>query len=105
MSRVSLKKGDTVTVITGKDKSKQGKIVSVDRKSGTITVEGVNIRTRFERPRKQGQKGQKVQFPAPLDPSKAMLICPSCGNPTRVGFQIQENGKKLRSCKKCKATF
>ncbi|OGE91267.1 MAG: 50S ribosomal protein L24 [Candidatus Doudnabacteria bacterium RIFCSPHIGHO2_01_FULL_50_11] len=102
---IDLKKGDTIKVMAGKDRSKTGKVVGVDRKSGLLTVEGVNIRTRFERSKRQNQKGQKVQFPAPFNPSKVMLVCPNCGQITRIGHVIASSGKKLRACKKCKSSF
>lgn len=99
--KVRIKKGDSVKVLTGKDKGKTGKVVHVNHNREMVTVEGVNVLTRFERPRKAGQKGQKVQFPAPLRVGKVSLVCPACGKPTRVGFETDEKGAKKRVCKKC----
>ncbi len=102
MIRIIFKKGDTVKVLSGKDRGKTGKIVSVDRLAGRVTVEGVNLHTRHERPKRQGQKGQKVQLPSPMNPSKLMLVCGNCGKQTRIGFEIDQQGGKYRVCKKCK---
>jgi|SRR5579872_1394789 len=100
-ANTALKKGDTVVVLAGKDKRKSGKIIEVDRRAGTVTVESINIRTRFEK--KQGTKaGTKVSFPAAMPASKLILVCPHCGKTTRVGHHFLENGSKQRICKKCK---
>ncbi len=100
INNTNLKKGDNVAVLAGKDKGKTGKIISVDRKTMRVTVEAINMRTRFEK--KRGAKGgQKITFPAPMSASKLILVCPNCGKGTRIGHQILENGKKQRICKKC----
>src|SRR5258708_1290228 len=98
MANTSLKKGDNITVLTGKDAGKTGKIISVDRKTGKITVEGINVHHRFEKA-KANKPGQKVSFPGQMFAGKVMLVCPSCGKPTRIGNKILENGKKQRVCK------
>lgn len=98
----SIKKGDTVKILIGKDRGETGKVVFVSSKSGKATVEGRNIYTRHERPKKAGQKGQKVMFPRPLQISNLMLVCPHCGKPTRVGHLVDQEGVKTRVCKKCK---
>jgi large subunit ribosomal protein L24 len=100
MTTTNLKKGDNVSVLIGKDKGKNGKIISVDRKSGRITVEGINVLHKFEK-RKGQTAGQKVSFPGPMLASKVILVCPNCSKATRIGYQILENGKKQRVCKKC----
>ncbi len=100
MTTTNLKKGDSVQVLAGKDKGKKGKILSVDRKNGKVTVEGVNIVHKFEK-RKGQTAGQKVSFPAYMTASKVQLVCPNCGKATRIGHKILENGKKQRVCKKC----
>lgn len=105
MPTLSLKKGDTVRVLSGKDKGTAGKIIFVDPKRSLATVEGVNIRVRHQRPKRQGQKGQTVRLPYPLPRARLMLICPNCGKPTRIARSINEAGKKMRMCKKCKSTF
>jgi large subunit ribosomal protein L24 len=104
MVNTSLKKGDNVAVLTGKDAGKTGKVISVDRKTGKITVEGVNVRHRFEKP-KGNKAGQKVSFPAQMHAGKVMLVCPECGKQTRIGYKILENGNKQRVCKKCQKSI
>ena len=100
MTSTRLKKGDTVVVLSGKDKAKSGKILSVDRLNGKVSVEWLNIHHRFEKPR--GNKaGAKVQFAGLMNASKVMLLCPSCNKPTRIGAKVLENGKKQRVCKNC----
>ena len=71
---------------------------------GKIVVEKMNIVKRHKRPRREGEKGQRVEVPAAFDASNAMLICPGCGKPTRVSYE-SANGKKNRVCKKCKKEF
>ena len=97
-----IKKGDTVKVLAGKDRFETGKVLHVDAKSGRATIEGVNIFFRHERPKKAGQKGQKIQVPMPLSASNLQLVCPHCGKPTRVARITDEKGVKSRVCKKCK---
>ena len=103
MKRMGIKKGDTVKVLTGRDKGKTGKVLEVFPKDNRLAVEGLNIRVRFSRPKKQGEKGQRLELPAPLDASKVMLICSSCGKPTRIGHEVTANGS-LRKCKHCGKT-
>ena len=98
--KMKIKKGDTVKVLSGKDKGKTGKIVSVDSKTAKVVVENVNIHTRFERSKKAGQPGTKVSAPAPLPVGKVQLIDPASGNPTRVGYTILENGSRQRIARK-----
>jgi len=106
MSKITLgiRKGDTVKVLAGKDKSKTGKVLEVLPTARRVVVEGLNIRTRFSRPKKQGQKGQKMEVPGAMDVSKLMLICPSCGKPTRIAHELNKLGN-LRKCKKCGKTM
>ncbi len=96
MIKFRIKKGDTVKVISGKDKGKSGKVLKVDVKSGRVVVENVNIHTRFERSRQAGQPGKKVTFSAGLPISKVMLVDSNSGNTTRVGYKLLENGTKQR---------
>jgi len=101
---MKLKKGDNVIVITGKDKGKKGKVVSVLVSKNKVVVEGLNLMIKHQRPKKQGEKGQRIQFPAPINSSKVALICPKCQKQTRVGFSI-EGKNKVRVCKKCKGVI
>jgi len=99
---MKVKKGDTVLVISGKDRGKQGKILDVFPKEEKIVVEGANLRKRHMRPKRSGEKGQIVEVPLPFPASKVKLMCPKCGKPTRVGYKFEGN-KKYRICKKCKS--
>ena len=95
---MKLKKGDTVKVIAGKDKGKQGSIIAIDRKNNKVKVGKVNIVTKHIK-KKQGP-GEKIQFEAPINASNVMIICPETQKPTRIGCQISKDGKKLRISKK-----
>jgi len=97
---MKLKKDDTVLIISGKDKGKKGKIIKSFPKEGKILVEGVNLKRKNQKPKKQGEKGQILEIAKPFTTSNAMLICSKCGKSTRVGHKIAE-GKKYRICKKC----
>lgn len=94
-----IRKGDTVKILSGKDRGKTGKVLSVA--TPVAVVEGRNILFRHERPKKTGQKGQKVQFPAPLNLSRLALLCPHCGKHARVSHKLDDKGRKVRVCKKC----
>jgi len=97
---MKIKKGDTVLIISGKDKGRKGKILEVSPKENRILVEGINLRKKHQRPRRTGEKGQIVELPAPIDIANVKLICPKCGKATRVGYKISGE-KKYRICKKC----
>lgn len=97
-----LKKGDTVLVIAGKDKGKTGKIEKVLSKTNQVMVSGVNILKKTTRPTKKNPHGGIIQINLPISASKLTLICPLCNKPTRVGFKMLDNNKKLRICRKCK---
>ena len=100
-------KGDKVLIITGKDRGKAGKVLKVFPKNGKVLVENVNMAKKHQRSKKQGQKGQMINLPMPIDASNAKLICTKCGKATRVGYEpaADKNSKKgsARICKKCKA--
>jgi large subunit ribosomal protein L24 len=99
MIKLRIKKGDTVKVLSGKDKGKTGKVISVMPKLSKVVVENVNVHTRFEKAKKAGEKGKKVEFPGSLPISKVQLIDPHSGNPSRVTFTFLENGNKQRTAK------
>lgn len=100
MNKLRIKKGDTVKVLSGKDKGKTGKVLSVMPAFGKLVVENVNLHTRFEKSKKAGEKGKQVSFSSPLPISKVQLVDPHSGNPSRVTFTFLENGKKQRTAKK-----
>jgi len=97
---MKIKKGDQVKIISGNDKGKEGKVMAVFPKEKRIVAEGINIRKKHVKPKRQGQKGELVKIPAPFSVSRAMIICPKCGKATKIGCKIIEN-KKYRTCKKC----
>lgn len=103
---MTIKKGDKVTILAGKDKGKTGKVLQVFPSRERASVEGLNLLIKHMRPRRQGEQGQRIEFPAPINLSNIALVCPHCGKPTRIGAVIQKdvNGKekKFRVCKKCK---
>ncbi len=97
---MKIKKNDNIKVISGKDRGKIGKVLETLPKTNKVRVEGINLRKKHSRSKKQGQKGQIVQIPMPVDASNVMLVCPSCNKPRRAGYKIFEK-KKTRVCKKC----
>lgn len=97
---MKIKKGDMVKIITGKDKGKTGKITQVFPALAKVVVEGLNIHQRHLRPRKQGEKGQRIEYSAPITISNVMLIDPRSGLSTRVGYKTLESGEKVRIAKK-----
>lgn len=106
---MKIKTNDQVTIIAGKDRGKTGKVLQVFPKEGRASIEGLNLLVKHLRPQKRGDKGQRVEFPAPLNLSNLQLICPKCAKPTRVAYEVKEikhddtiKHKKFRVCKKCK---
>ncbi len=99
---MKIKKNDTVIIRAGKDRSKKGKVLQVLPEDGMVVVEEANVFVKHLRPRKSREKGQKVQFNAPMSAEKVILVCPKCSKPTRVGYKILENKKKVRMCHKCR---
>jgi large subunit ribosomal protein L24 len=97
---MKIKKDDQVLITSGKDKGKKGKVLEVFPRENKVVVEGVNIAKKHYRPRQQGEKGQMIEKPQPIDVSNIKLICPKCGYPSRVGYRINGEAKE-RICKKC----
>lgn len=97
---MKLKKGDTVLIISGKDRKKKGKIFQVFPKENRILVEGINLRKKHQKPQKSGEKGQIISLPGAISASSVKLICPKCGKAARIGFTILKENK-IRVCKKC----
>jgi large subunit ribosomal protein L24 len=98
---MKIKKGDTIKIICGKDLGKTGKVISVSPKKEKVVIEGLNLRIKHVRPRREREKGQRISFPAPMDISNVMLVCPKCDKITRIGDKVLEDKKKVRVCKKC----
>ena len=99
---MNIRKDDKVVVLSGKDKGKQGKVLVADPKAMKVIVEGVNVATKHQKPRKQGEEGGIIKVDTPIYVSKVQLVCPKCGKGTRVGHKLAD-GKKVRVCKKCGA--
>ncbi len=99
-----LKKGDKVKVIAGKDKGKEGTIISFIPKKNRVIVEGVNIIKRHQKPT-QMSKGGIIEKEASIHISNVQLVCPHCNEATRIGYKFLESGEKVRYCKKCTETI
>lgn len=105
---MKIKKNDTVVVLSGKDKGKQGKVLSTMPTVGKVLVEGVNMADCHVRPTRQGQEGGIIRKAIPMRANKVMVVCPKCGKPTRCGYKILEDGTKTRFCsgkRGCGETF
>ena len=100
MSKVHVKTGDTVVILSGKDRGKKGKIMAVSPKEGKVIVENANIVSKHVKPRKQGETGGRIEHEGTINASNVMLVCPKCGVATRVGHAM-DGDKKVRVCKKC----
>ena len=102
---MKIRSNDTVVVLSGKDKGKTGKVLRVDVKGQKVVVEGVNVATKHQAPRRQGQEGGIIKVETPIYASKVQVVCPKCGKATRVGHKFGAEGKKSRCCKKCGGEF
>ena len=100
---MSIRKDDTVIVLSGKDKGKKGKVLSVDPANGKVIVEKVNVVSRHTKPRKMGDEGGIIQKEGAIYACKVMRVCPKCDKPTRPAHKVLADGKKVRVCKKCGA--
>lgn len=105
MNKVHVKTGDEVVVINGKYRGQQGKVLDVSPSEGKVIVEGINIITKHVKPRRMGEVGGLVKAESALYADKVQLVCPKCKKPTRVGHAVNEDGDKVRVCKKCGAQF
>ncbi len=106
MNKLHVKTGDTVAILSGKDKGKKGKVMEVSPKEQKVIIEGCNMVTKHLKPRKQGDKSGIVKAEGALYACKVQLVCPKCGKATRVGHKVVGD-KKVRVCKqaKCGETF
>ena len=104
--KIKVKSGDEVVVITGKDKGKRGKVIEAIPESGKVIIDGVNIVTKHQRPKAATRATPRTQTgiikkPAPMDVSKVMLVCPRCGEPTRIGAaMVKDRDIKARVCRR-----
>jgi len=99
---LTIKKDDTVVVITGKNKGKQGRVLAVIPRKNRVIVERVNIVKRHLKPSAKYREGGILEKEAPIHISNVMLLCPRCNKPTRIANRILDDGRKVRACKKCK---
>ncbi len=106
MNKLNVKKGDTVVVISGKDKGKQGKILVAYPEKERVVVQNAALVTRHVKPRRQGEPGGRIEKEGSLHVSNVKLVCPKCEKPTRVGHEIAEveisGTKKMKSVRVCK---
>lgn len=104
---MKIKKNDKVKILTGKDKGKSGKVLQVMPKNNRLSVEGLNILIKHLRPNREGEKGQRIEFPGFINASNVILICPECNKTTRVAYKKvkkdNQKEKKYRYCRKCQA--
>jgi len=99
---LSIKKNDTIVVLTGKEKNKQGRVLSVYPLKEQVLVEKINVIKRHMKPSRKYTQGGIIEKEAPLKVSNVMLVCPKCSKPTRIGNTVLQTGKKVRVCKKCR---
>ncbi len=97
-----IKKGDTAILLSGKEKGKTGRVLSVMPSKGSLIIEKLNIIKKHMKPTRQYTQGGIIEKEGPIHISKVMLICPKCNKPTRIGSKFLEQGKKVRVCKRCK---
>lgn len=100
MNTLKVKTGDTVLVITGKDKDKRAKVLAVSPEKNKVVVEGVNIVSKCKKARSAQEKSTIQKIEAPIDASNVMVVCPKCDKATRVAHKVVD-GKKVRVCKHC----
>ena len=113
MPLMKVKKGDTVQMLTGKDRGKQGRVIDARPREGKVIVENLNVVTKHQKPRPirdanrmggtQIAPGGRIERPAPVSVSNVMLVCPTCKLPTRVGYKLKESKDgvvKVRVCKR-----
>jgi large subunit ribosomal protein L24 len=97
---MKIKKGDMVKMISGKDREKTGKVLRLVFQEKKVMVENLNMIKKHKRPRREGEKGQRVEIPRLVDISKVAFVCPKCGKAARIGYRISGEIKS-RFCKKC----
>ena len=104
-NKVHVKTGDTVVVLSGKDKGKKGQVMAVSPKEGKVIVEKVNMVSKHVKPKKMGEPGGIIKAEGAMYASKVQIVCPRCKKPTRVGHKVNEGGSKDRICRKCGETL
>lgn len=107
MNKLHIKTGDTVIVLSGKERGKKGKVLAVSPKESKVIIEGINMCTKHVKPRRQGEAGGIVKAEAAMYACKVQAVCPKCGKPTRIGHKILDDGSKVRVCRNadCREEF
>jgi large subunit ribosomal protein L24 len=101
MAGLKIKKGDRVRVLTGKDRGHEGVVMRVLPSTGKVIVDGANVAKKHQRASKSTMQGGIIDKDMPMPVANVALLCPGCGKPTRVGYTIDKDGTKARTCKKC----
>ena len=105
MSGLKIKKGDTVKVLTGKDRGATGAVTRVLPSAGKVIVDGVNVAKKHQRATSATMQGGIIDKDMPIPVANVALVCPACGKATRVGYKIEADGTKTRVCKKCEGVM
>ena len=101
MKRMKIRKGDEVLVISGKEAGKTGKVMRAEKAEGRVVIEHLNMLKKHTKPEpKKNPQGGVMEHEGPIDVSNVMLICPSCNEPTRVGYRYTQDGAKVRVCRR-----
>jgi large subunit ribosomal protein L24 len=101
MAGMKIRKGDTVRVLTGKDRGKEGEVIRAIPERGKVIVAGVNIAKKHQRPLNATMQGGIIDKDMPIPVANVAIVCGDCG-PTRVGYRFEDDGTKVRVCKKCR---
>ena len=96
-----IKKGDTVSVLTGKEKDKTGKVLMINTKKGTLVIEKLNLVKRHSRPNKAAPQGGIIEKESSIRISNVNIVCEKCNKPVRIKMNFLDDGKKVRTCVKC----
>jgi large subunit ribosomal protein L24 len=99
---LTIKKNDTVVVMTGKEKGKKGRVLIVNPSKDSVLIEKINMIKKHMKPTRKYTQGGIIEKEAPIQVSNVMLVCPKCTKPTRIGTSVLQDGRKLRMCKKCR---
>ena len=105
MKKMHVKRGDVVRVISGKDKGKEGKVITAIPEKNKVIVEGVAMPKKHQKARHQGEESGIIHREAAIDASNVLRVCSKCGKAARTGVKILDDGSKVRYCKKCEETF
>lgn len=105
MKKMHIKRGDVVRVISGKDKGKEGKVITAIPEQNKVIVEGVAMVKKHQKARRQGEESGIIHKEAAIDASNVLRVCSKCGKAVRTGVKVLEDGSKVRYCKKCEETF